>query len=95
MKELFRLRIAAKRQITVPQRLMNALGLAEGDEIQIEVRGNQIGDARACKVVPTHLFSSDIVAALEKREQEMQSGRKKRINPTDIATSLKQEAGVG
>lgn len=84
MKELFRLRIASKRQITVPQRLMNALGLSEGDELQVEVKGNQISDVRPCKVVPTHLFSSEIVAALEAREKEIQSGKGRHIELSDL-----------
>jgi bifunctional DNA-binding transcriptional regulator/antitoxin component of YhaV-PrlF toxin-antitoxin module len=83
-KELFRLRIASKRQITVPQRLMNVLGLSEGDELQIEVKGNQINEVRPCKVVPTHLFSSEIVAALEAREREIRSGKGKRLEPSDL-----------
>ncbi len=83
-KELFRLRIASKRQITVPQRLMNVLGLSEGDELQIEVKGNQINEVRPCKVVPTHLFSSEIVAALQAREREIRSGKGKHLEPSDL-----------
>jgi AbrB family looped-hinge helix DNA binding protein len=83
-KELFRLRIASKRQITVPQRMMNLLGLSEGDELQIEVKGNQISAVRPCKVVPTHLFSSEIVAALEAREKEIKSGKGKRLELAEL-----------
>jgi bifunctional DNA-binding transcriptional regulator/antitoxin component of YhaV-PrlF toxin-antitoxin module len=94
-KELFRLRIASKRQITVPQRLMNVLGLSEGDELQVELKGNQISDVRPCKVVPTHLFSSEIVAALEAREREIQSGKGKRLKLSELEQqSEKQPAAV-
>jgi bifunctional DNA-binding transcriptional regulator/antitoxin component of YhaV-PrlF toxin-antitoxin module len=83
-KELFRLRIASKRQITVPQRLMNVLGLSEGDELQIELKGNQITEIRPCKVVPTDLFSPEIVAALEAREREIQSGKGRHLKLSEL-----------
>src|SRR5256885_35553 len=84
MKELFRLRIASKRQVTIPQRLMNVLGLSEGDELQVLVKGNQINEVRACKVVPTHLFSSDVIAALEAREKEIKEGKASELNTSEL-----------
>ncbi len=48
MKELFRfLKIASKRQVTVPQRLLNLLHLVEGDEIHIETEEGWIDKNRA------------------------------------------------
>ena len=90
-KELFRLRIASKRQVTVPQRLKNLLGLSEGDELQIELTGNQI-EIRACKVVPTHLFSPEIVAALEAREREIQSGKGRHLEPSELRQASEASA---
>lgn len=70
MKELFRLKIASKRQATVPQRLLNLLHLSEGDEIQIVVEDGQIRSVQPCKVVPTTLFSPEVLAQLTAREAE-------------------------
>lgn len=70
MKELFRLKIASKRQATIPQRMLNLLHLSEGDEIQIEVEDGRIRSVQPCKVVPTNLFGPEVLARLIAREAE-------------------------
>jgi bifunctional DNA-binding transcriptional regulator/antitoxin component of YhaV-PrlF toxin-antitoxin module len=82
MEELFRLKIAAKRQVTVPQRLLNLLHLEEGDEIRLEVTGDQITKVEACKVVPTHFFSPAVLKQIAMREAEPSHGRS--INPQQL-----------
>lgn len=72
MKELFRLKIASKRQVTIPQRLLNLLNLTEGDEIRIEVEDGSIGHVEPCKVVPTKLFTRDVLDQLAAREREIE-----------------------
>ncbi len=74
MHELFRLRIAAKRQMTAPQRLMEALALSEGDEIQMEVANGQVVAVHACKSVPTALLSEDLLSEIKKQEQRLAQG---------------------
>ena len=75
MNELFRLRIAAKRQITAPQRLMESLSLSEGDEIQMEVSDGQIVGVHACKAVPTALLSEDLLTEIKKQEHRLAQGK--------------------
>ena len=75
MHELFRLRIAAKRQMTAPQRLMELLHLSEGDEIQLEVADGQIIDARPCKPIPTALLSEDLLTEIKKQERRIEQGK--------------------
>jgi len=89
MKELFRLKIASKRQATVPQRLLNVLHLAEGDEIRIEVEDGQIKSAQPCKVLPTNLFSADVLTQLMAREAAIEEGGG---TPIDPATLLEERA---
>jgi len=71
MRETFRLKIGAKRQVTVPQRMLTLLHLSEGDELQIDVANNQIQVARALKALPTDLFTPEVLETLSKREAEM------------------------
>ena len=85
MSDLFRLKIASKRQMTAPQRLLDVLGLNEGDEIRIEVADGQIVRTEACKVLPTRLFSPEILKKLAQREAEPMDGATT-INPESLMT---------
>ena len=75
MMELFRLKIAAKRQITVPQRLLKALNLSEGDEIQVTVENGQIVSTQPCKSVPTTLIPDEMMAKVKTREKLLLEGK--------------------
>jgi len=74
MNELFRLKIASKRQMTAPQRLLDVLGLNEGDEIQIEISDGQIVDAHACKAVPTRMLTGELLGKIKEREARILQG---------------------
>ena len=74
MNDIFRLKIVSKRQITIPQILMMKLHLAEGDELEIEVRDDTIVAVRPLKLVPTQLFTSDMLQKLQRRAEKMASG---------------------
>ncbi len=78
-QELFRLKIASKRQVTVPQRLMQIFGIGEGDELQIEVMDGRVVSVEPCKVVPSRLFTPEILDALEQREKVAMSAKAKAI----------------
>jgi len=73
MVETFRVRVAARRQVTLPSRVLELLHLAEGDVLEISVEGNCIR-ARGLKLVPTNLFTSELLEKLEQREREMSEG---------------------
>lgn len=75
MKELFRLRIASKRQITVPQRLMNALNLVEGDELRVTVNNKRIESVVPHTSVPADLVTPEMEATLERRRKEFMAGK--------------------
>src|SRR5450432_2580186 len=70
MDELFRLRIAVKRQVTVPQRLMDILGLSMGDELQVEVRGNEVRLVPMVQV-PKSMLSPELLELLDARQREV------------------------
>jgi antitoxin component of MazEF toxin-antitoxin module len=74
MQELFRLKIASKRQMTAPQRLLDALQLGEGDEIQIEVADGHIVDVHPAKAVPTALLTEALLSKLKEREERLIQG---------------------
>lgn len=74
MNELFRMKIASKRQLTAPQRLLDILGLNEGDEIQIEIAEGQIVDIHPCKAVPTRLLTGELLSKIKQREERLIQG---------------------
>jgi bifunctional DNA-binding transcriptional regulator/antitoxin component of YhaV-PrlF toxin-antitoxin module len=75
MRELFRVRIAGKRQMTIPQRMMNVIGIEEGDELQFTVEGKDIVKTVHCKTVPAHLVPEDVAAAIAKSRKDVKEGR--------------------
>lgn len=97
MKELFRMKIVAKRQLTVPQRLMDALGLSQGDEIQIELADGHLR-VRPYRITPADEMSPDAVAAIEKAikqraEHGFQVGTPDELfGPAPQSSRLDQEA---
>lgn len=72
--EVFRLKIASKRQVTLPQELVSTLHLQEGDEIEIVTQGPNVIDFRPMKLVPTSFFTEEILQKLERREEELKAG---------------------
>jgi len=70
MTELFRMKIVAKRQLTVPQRLMDALGLSQGDEIQIELADGRLR-LRPYRVTPADEMSPDAVSAIAAAKKQL------------------------
>ena len=84
MRELFRLKVASKRQVTIPQRLLNVLQLGEGDEIRLEVENGQIVLAEPCKVIPTRLFTPEVLTQLSKRQAEMDQGDTVALDPEKL-----------
>ena len=68
MSETFRLTIVSKRQITVPQKLLDLLQLAEGDGLAMTVDGNRILEVLPLKLVPTTLFTREVLKKLGQRE---------------------------
>lgn len=74
MKDIFRLKIVAKRQVTIPQVLMERLHLEEGDELELEINDHDEVALRPMKVVPVQLFSREMLAKLKNRAQKMADG---------------------
>ncbi len=73
MIEQFKLRIAHRRQITVPIKLLEILNLQEGDLLEINVVNGHSFTGRGLKLVPANLFTPEIVEKLRQRESEMSS----------------------
>jgi bifunctional DNA-binding transcriptional regulator/antitoxin component of YhaV-PrlF toxin-antitoxin module len=69
MDELFRLRIATKRQVTIPQRLMDLLGLSVDDELWVEVNGNDVRLVPMVQV-PRSMVTPEFLKMLDAREEE-------------------------
>ncbi len=74
MPDIFRMRIASKRQITLPQKLVSQLHLDEGDEIEIVTEGSVVTGFRPLKLVPVTFFTDEILEKLREREHELKTG---------------------
>ncbi len=70
----FRVKIGAKRQITIPQLLMDRLLLKEGDELEFQIEGGKIQAVRPLKLVPLEYFDSQTLAELNERAAQIDQG---------------------
>ncbi len=73
-QRVFRMKIASKRQVTLPQKLVSQLRLSEGDELEIVTNGSEITEVRSLKLVPTTFFTERIRKLLDEREKEFAAG---------------------
>ncbi len=68
--EKFALRIASKRQVTLPARFLELLHLSEGDVLEIAVDGTRVV-GRGLKLVPSSFFTKHTLELLKKQESSM------------------------
>ena len=94
MIETFRLKIVSKRQVTIPQRMLNLLNLSEGDELQVDVADNQICNFRSLKTVDTGLFTPEVLEKINKHEAEIRSGKGERIDVSAMRNRIKTKMGT-
>jgi AbrB family looped-hinge helix DNA binding protein len=73
MPEIFRLKVAARRQVTLPAKVLRLLNLAEGDVLEITITGSSFV-GRGLKLVPADLFTPDRIEELQRREHQMAAG---------------------
>jgi hypothetical protein len=74
MNELFRLKIVSKRQLTVPQRLMDITGLSQGDELHLRVSDGRITGVRPFPVRPEDQVSQEASARMDEAEAAFEQG---------------------
>ncbi len=77
----FRLRIASRRQVTLPQALLDQMHLEEGDILEVVVADDSF-TGKGLKLVPTNLFTPEILRQLEQREKEIDAGKKVDVKDT-------------
>ena len=68
--EKFTLRVAAKRQVTIPARLLELLNIGEGDMLEIVAESSSF-KGRGMKLVPSSFFTPEMLKELEAREKEL------------------------
>ena len=88
MSQVFRLKVAARRQVTLPQEVLDLLNLSEGDVIEVTVQGDSIV-GRGLKLVPSHLFTPEILEQLRRREEEMSEEEALEVGDKQEAISRK------
>ena len=74
MSEIFRLKIVSKRQVTLPQLMLEALHLREGDELEVQVEDGEVVAVRPLKLVPATFFTKRMLKVLENRSKSMEAG---------------------
>jgi antitoxin component of MazEF toxin-antitoxin module len=67
---LFRLKLVSKRQVTIPQRLLDIIGLRIGDEIHLKVSGDKILQAYPVQITPDLEMSADAQDRFTEIEKE-------------------------
>ncbi len=70
MSDLFRLKIVGKRQVTIPQRLMDLLGVKQGDEIHLKVANGKVLQTYPVRITPDMEMSPDAVQRFDELERE-------------------------
>ena len=90
MSDFFRLKIGAKRQVTLPQLLLERLLLREGDELEFEVTGGKIEAVRALKLVPLDYFDEKTLSDLKARAAQFEQA----ANQTEESSQKRQQAVV-
>jgi bifunctional DNA-binding transcriptional regulator/antitoxin component of YhaV-PrlF toxin-antitoxin module len=79
MDQTFRMKIASKRQITVPQDLLGLLGVREGDYIEILFDAEKGMTLSGLTLGPTSVFPAQMRTRLEHRDMEMEKGEYKEV----------------
>jgi bifunctional DNA-binding transcriptional regulator/antitoxin component of YhaV-PrlF toxin-antitoxin module len=74
MPDYFRTKIAAKRQVTLPQLMLNQLGLMEGDELEFTVADGVIRAVRPYRPMPLDYFPQEALDMIARRSDEMRAG---------------------
>jgi len=90
MSDLFRLKLVSKRQVTIPQRVMDLLGLRLGDEIHLKIANGKIIQAYPVKLGPDEEMSEDAKRRFEEIEKET---KRSGLPDTDITSLMDDYAG--
>jgi antitoxin component of MazEF toxin-antitoxin module len=75
MKNFYRSKIVAKRQMTLPQNMLDQLGLEIGDELEFIVENGRIGEVRPFRPTLLNPFTPEVERILAERESEIAAGR--------------------
>jgi bifunctional DNA-binding transcriptional regulator/antitoxin component of YhaV-PrlF toxin-antitoxin module len=88
--ETFRVKVAARRQVTLPQELLELLHLGEGDVLELCVEGGSFR-GRGLRLVPTDIFTPELLRQIREREQEMTDGSSLEVeHGRELASKLRR-----
>jgi len=87
--EKFTIRVASKRQATLPVRLLKLLHMQEGDVLELAVENGVIIAGRGLKLVPASLFTSEMLEELRKEEKSLDLGEGVEVKNIDQLTVKK------
>jgi AbrB family looped-hinge helix DNA binding protein len=81
--EKFTVKVASKRQATIPSRLMELLHIGEGDVIELVAEDGAITSGRGLKLIPASFFTKEMLEELKKREKSLDLNEGIDINSID------------
>jgi len=71
--KIFRMKIVAKRQVTIPTELLKSLRIREGDYLEVQAEdGKKVLKLRGLTLAPTSYFSKDVLRKLHNRAAEIE-----------------------
>lgn len=75
MINTFRMKVVSKRQITLPQQLLDLLRIHEGDFLEFIAADDGNVKVNGLKLAPTQYFSSAVLSKLDEREADIEQGK--------------------
>lgn len=90
MIDFVRVKIGGKRQVTLPQLLLERLGLHEGDELEFEIQDGVIVAVRPLALIPTQFFTPEKLALLRERAARIDERQQVKTPVHNFATAAVQ-----
>ena len=95
MIHTFRMKIVSKRQITVPQELLDYLHIREGDYLEFIAEDGKEVRVSALRLAPTDFFSEKVLSKLDQRERDLDKGGKEVRDLSSLPTKRPREMKAG
>jgi AbrB family looped-hinge helix DNA binding protein len=88
MIQSFKVKVVAKRQVTIPKQLLDLLRIGEGDYLEfVGEEGKKELRVSGLTLAPTNLFSDEVLTKLDQRERDIERGRRREVRDLSTLTA--------
>ena len=95
MSQTFKMKVVAKRQVTVPTRLLELLHIHEGDYLEVVVEsGKRELTLRGLALAPTSYFSDEVLKKLSAREADIRQGKYRELEDASKLPAARAKAAM-